>query len=83
LERSSKKSGNGTVFAYDSAVKQRLTISEMQSMGGKACAAKLSAERRKKIASAAAKARAAKLSPGRCKEIASAAAQVRPRKKRL
>jgi general stress protein YciG len=54
-------------------VKKPLTISEFQRMGGNMRAAKLTAERRKQIASAAGKARAAKLSPERRKQIASAA----------
>jgi hypothetical protein len=63
-------------------MKKPLTISEMQSMGGKARAAKLSRERRKLIASAAAKARAAKLTPERRRQIALAAVQARIQKAR-
>jgi hypothetical protein len=63
-------------------VKKRIPISKMQSMGGKARAAKLSPERRKEIASVAAKARAANLSPERRRQIALAAVQARIRKAR-
>src|SRR5262245_56990549 len=58
---------------YDCGVKKRFTVIEAGRKGGNARSFKLSAARRKQIASKAAKARAAKLSPERRKQIAAAA----------
>jgi len=62
--------------------KKPMTAAEMQSLGGKARAKKLSPERRSEIASEAAKKRAERLSPARRRQIALDAVRARDRKRK-